>query len=160
MRVPIYREPDARDLPLPAYATAGASGMDLHAAVREDVAIPPGGRCVIPTGIRISVPDGFEAQVRGRSGLASRHGLGLVNAPGTIDSDYTGEIRVILVNWGDAPVTIQRGDRIAQLVFAPVVQAQWSDLGDSRLGPTSRGDGGFGHTGLRPPGEDERGSNA
>lgn len=150
MRVAILQEPHARDLPLPVYATAGASGLDLHAALAEDLRLMPGARAVIPIGIRIAVPSGWEAQVRPRSGLAVRHGLGLVNAPGTIDSDFTGEICVIVINWGEEAVTLRRGDRVAQLVFAPVTRVTWEPLNDSPLPETSRGAGGFGHTGLHP----------
>ena len=154
MRVAIFREPRARDLPLPRYATAGASGADLHAAVSEDLTLRPGERASVPTGIRIAVPSGFEAQVRPRSGLAARHGLGMPNAPGTIDADFTGEICVLLINWGDAPLTIRRGDRIAQIIFAPVVRAEWEDVGDDLLPETARGAGGFGHTGVGLPGKE------
>lgn len=148
MRVPILiqREPDAQDLPLPRYATDGAAGADLYAAVKEPVVLQPGQRCRISTGIRIALPAGYEAQVRPRSGLADRYGLSMVNAPGTIDSDYRGVIQVILVNLGQEPVTIYRGDRIAQLVIAPVVQAKWEET--SSLPPTSRAEGGFGSTGI------------
>ncbi len=155
MRVAIFREAHARDLPLPDYATVGASGMDLHAAVSSDLILRPGERARVPTGICVAIPDGFEAQIRPRSGLAAGLGLGMVNAPGTIDSDYTGEIAAILINWGDAPITIRRGDRIAQIVFAPVARVLWEDTGDTPLTDTPRGNGGFGHTGLRPAKETE-----
>jgi dUTP pyrophosphatase len=150
MRVTICQDPSAHDLPLPEYATAGASGLDLHAALVEDLQLEPGMRAVIPTGIRIAVPDGYEAQVRPRSGLAARHGIGMVNAPGTIDSDYTGELCVILMNWGEAAVTLRRGDRIAQIVFAPVTRIVWDPKPPESLPQTVRGSGGLGHTGLRP----------
>jgi len=146
MRISIKREPDARDLPLPAYATAGAAGMDLHAAVDEVVVLEPGHRSLISAGIRIAVPEGFEAQIRPRSGLAVRHGLGMVNSPGTIDSDYRGVVKVPLINFGQEPVTINRGDRIAQMVIAPVVRAEWDEVEDIDLLGTVRGEGGFGHT--------------
>lgn len=144
--VQIYQEPGAEDLPLPAYETDHAAGMDLRAAIFEPLELQPGARAMIPAGIRIALPPGFEAQVRPRSGLAARHGIGMVNAPGTIDADYRGEIRVILVNHGDAPFPIRRGDRIAQLVVAPVARVEW--IPAPELPPTSRGDGGFGHTGV------------
>ncbi len=145
LRVLITQEPDATDLPLPSYQTDGSAGVDLYAAVREPVTLQPGERALIPTGIRIALPPGYEAQVRPRSGLAARHGIGMVNAPGTIDSDYRGEVQVILVNLGQEPFTIRRGERIAQMVVAPVVRVEWERVDE--LPPTSRGDGGFGHTG-------------
>src|SRR5439155_4906048 len=138
--VPIERVPGAEDIPLPRYATDGASGMDLYAALREDVVIPPGHRILVPTGIRIAIPAGFEGQVRARSGLAWKHGLGMVNAPGTIDSDYRGEVQVILINWSDEEQIIRRGDRIAQLVIAPVVRVDLVE--EKHLDLTERGDGG------------------
>lgn len=134
------------DLPLPARATPHASGVDLRAAVDADVTLAPGERALIPTGIRIAVPPGFEAQVRARSGLAVRNGIALVNAPGTIDADYRGEIQVILVNLGQEPFAIRRGDRIAQLVIAPVVLCDFEPVGE--LPDTERGEGGFGSTGV------------
>jgi dUTP pyrophosphatase len=134
------------DLPLPERATPHASGVDLRAAVEADVSLSPGARALIPTGIRIAVPPGYEAQVRARSGLAVRNGIALVNAPGTIDADYRGEIQVILVNHGQEAFTIRRGDRIAQLVIVPVVLCEL-ELADE-LPETERGDGGFGSTGL------------
>ncbi len=146
MRIAIQRRPGAEDLPLPARATPGAAGFDLAAAVDGEVEIAPGARVLIPTGVSIAVPPGFEAQVRPRSGLALRHGIVLPNAPGTIDSDYRGELKVIMMNAGDAPFTVRRGDRIAQLVFAPVAQVEWDERG--ALDDTQRGDGGFGHTGV------------
>lgn len=145
VRVAILQEPDATDLPLPRYQTEGAAGVDLYAAVREPLTLPPGARACVPTGIRIALPPGYEAQVRPRSGLALRHGIGMVNAPGTIDSDYRGEVQVILINWGHEPFIIQRGDRIAQLVVAPVVRVVWEPVAE--LPPSVRGEGGFGHTG-------------
>ncbi|MBW7863194.1 MAG: dUTP diphosphatase [Candidatus Hydrogenedens sp.] len=144
--VGVSREPGTEDLPLPEYATEHASGMDLRAAVPGVVILPPGGRLLVPTGLRIAVPPGYEAQVRPRSGLALRHGVSMPNTPGTIDADYRGELAVILINHGDAPFTIRRGDRIAQLVVAPVARAEWR-LADS-LDETTRGGGGFGHTGV------------
>lgn len=134
------------DLPLPSYETAHAAGMDLRAAVAEPLLLAPGARALVPTGIVIALPEGTEAQVRPRSGLAFRHGISMVNTPGTIDADYRGEIRVILINHGQEPFTIQRGDRIAQLVIAPVLRAEWIEC--ETLDDTPRGTGGFGHTGV------------
>ena len=131
-------------LPLPAYATAGASGLDLCAD--DDLEIPPGGRALVPTGFAVAVPPGLEMQVRPRSGLAAKHGVTVANAPGTVDSDYRGEVKVILVNLGDRPFAIRRGDRIAQAVIAPVVRALPVEA-DS-LDDTDRGPGGFGSTGV------------
>jgi dUTP pyrophosphatase len=149
VQVAVLREPEAEGLPLPEYATAGAAGLDLCAAISADlpVTLPPGGRAIVTTGLRIALPAGYEGQVRPRSGLAARHGIGIVNAPGTIDSDYTGVVQVILINWGDTPYTLRRGDRIAQLVVAPVTRVQPVEVGV--LEPTQRGNGGFGSTGLR-----------
>jgi dUTP pyrophosphatase len=143
--VAITRDAHAEGLPLPSPTTEGSAGVDLRAAISEPILIRPGERLVVPTGLRIAVPLGFEAQIRPRSGLALRHGISIPNAPGTIDSDYRGEIRVILVNLGDVPFEIRRGDRIAQLVVAPVVQAEWVEV--ETLDETERGSGGFGHTG-------------
>jgi len=145
--VPVDVLPHAADLALPAYATAGAAGLDLVAAVTDPVTIAPGARALVPTGLRIAVPEGFEAQVRPRSGFAWKQGLIVPNSPGTIDADYRGEIAVILMNLGSAPVEIARGTRIAQLVFAPVARATW--VPTTPLPATSRGEGGFGHTGTR-----------
>ena len=139
----------ARGLPLPAYATEGAAGMDLLAAVTAPLDIAPGERVLVPTGLRVAVPAGFEAQVRPRSGLALKHGLGVPNSPGTIDADYRGEVSVILWNFGRDPVRVERGMRIAQLVFAPVARARW--VPSASLPATARGEGGFGHTGLAIP---------
>jgi dUTP pyrophosphatase len=146
--IAIQREPEAADLPLPSYSTEGSAGMDLYAALdaREARTLAPGSRALISTGLRIALPQGFEAQVRPRSGLALLHGIAMVNSPGTIDSDYRGVIQVLLINLGDEDVTLQRGDRIAQLVIAPVVRAEWEPT-DS-LDDTGRGVGGFGSTGL------------
>ena len=146
IRVKLVREPDCDDLALPEYATAHAAGVDLRAAVTAEVVLSPGQRLLVPTGLRIALPDGYEAQVRPRSGLAIRHGIGMVNAPGTIDADYRGEIMVVLINWGHEPFPIRRGDRIAQLVVAPVTRVEWEEA--PALPPTERGDGGFGHTGV------------
>lgn len=143
--VRITREPGCEDLPLPAYATDHAAGMDLRAAVREPLILAPGGRAAVPTGLRIALPPYVEAQIRPRSGLALNHGVTLPNTPGTIDPDYRGEIKVILINLGTEPFTIHRGDRIAQMVFASFTHAGL-ELADT-LDPTPRGEGGFGHTG-------------
>ena len=143
--VRITRLRGARDLPLPSRATPGSAGFDLPAAVEGELTIAPNERVLVPTGLAIAVPEGHEAQVRPRSGLALRHGILLPNAPGTIDSDYRGEIQVIVLNTGTEPFTIRRGDRIAQLVIAPVTQAEWCEVED--LDETVRGAGGFGHTG-------------
>ena len=145
--IPITRLPHAQDLPLPAYETAGAAGMDLRAAVPEDapLVLKPGARTMAPTGLAFAVPPGFEAQVRPRSGLAAKAGITCLNTPGTIDSDYRGEVKVILANLGDEDFVIRRGDRIAQLVIAPVAQAAWSEV--ASLDETARGAGGFGSTG-------------
>ncbi len=136
------------DLPLPSRRTRGAAGFDLAACVEKDVAIAPGERTGIPTGFAVAIPPGFEGQVRPRSGLALRHGVTLINAPGTIDSDYRGELHVVLWNAGDEPFRVSRGDRIGQLVIGPVADAEW-ELVDTlaELGETDRGSGGFGHTG-------------
>ncbi len=144
--IPIARMPGCEDLPLPAYETAHSAGMDLRAAGTDTVTLAPGERALVPTGIRIALPPGYEAQVRPRSGLAVRHGISMVNTPGTIDADYRGEIRVILINHGQEPFSVNRGDRIAQLVVAPVAHAVWEECGN--LPPTPRGEGGFGHTGV------------
>lgn len=137
----------AEGLPAPSYETAGAAGMDLCAAVPEDqpVLISPGGRALVPTGLALQFPVGFEAQIRPRSGLALRHGVTVLNAPGTIDADYRGEVKVLLVNFGSEPFAVARGARIAQLVVAPVVQAKVVTA--ETLDPTARGEGGFGSTG-------------
>lgn len=137
--------PHYEGLPLPQYMTEKASGLDLFAAVKDPIELAPGRRLLVPTGLQIAIPEGFEAQVRPRSGLALRDGIGLLNSPGTIDSDYRGEIQVILFNAGDAPFRVSRGTRIAQLVIAPVVKAHLI-LADN-LDTTRRGSGGFGHTG-------------
>ena len=147
--VDIVRLAHNPDLPLPAYETAGAAGMDLRAAVPEDEALVlrPGARTAVPTGLAFALPDGFEAQVRPRSGLALKSGVTVANAPGTIDQDYRGELKVLLVNLGEEDFVIRRGDRVAQLVIAPVVQAAWREVG--ALDATARGAGGFGSTGGR-----------
>jgi len=145
VEVAVVRLAHGADLSLPAYATADAAGMDLLAAVAEPVTIPPGGRTLIPTGLTIALPPGYELQVRPRSGLALRHGIVLPNSPGTIDADYRGEVQVIVMNAGDAPFTVERGMRIAQAVLAPVVRVAWREA--TTLDTTARGTGGFGSTG-------------
>ena len=140
-------DPEGEGLELPAYATVGASGMDLRAAVDGEIVIESGARALVPTGIRIAVPPGFEAQVRPRSGLALKHGVTIPNAPGTIDADYRGPLGIIMANLGEQPFVIRRGDRIAQLVIAPVARAELEVVDE--LPDTARGDGGFGHTGVR-----------
>jgi len=141
----VQRLPHAAGLELPAYATEGAAGFDLVAAVDGPVEIPAGGRALIPTGLRMALPGGHELQVRPRSGLALRHGITLANTPGTIDEDYRGEIGVILLNTGDMPFTVERGMRVAQAVLAPVTRARLVESAD--LDETARGEGGFGSTG-------------
>lgn len=145
IEVAIRRIAGSGSLPLPAYETAGAAGMDLRAA--EAATLKPGGRALIPTGFAIALPGGYEAQVRPRSGLAVKHGVTVLNAPGTIDCDYRGEIKVPLINLGDADFVIQRGDRIAQMVIAPVTRASWTEV--ETLDSTARGGGGFGSSGTR-----------
>lgn len=145
--IPVVQMAHAQGLPLPAYETALAAGMDLRAAVADDapVTLAPMARAMVPTGLSFAVPPGFEAQVRPRSGLAAKAGITCLNTPGTIDADYRGEVKVILINLGEHDFTIRRGDRIAQLVIAPVVQAGWSSV--DTLEETARGAGGFGSTG-------------
>lgn len=147
--VPVIRLPHGEDLPLPAYETAGASGLDLVAAIDAEatLTLAPGARALVPTGLAMALPPGFEAQIRPRSGLAVKHGITVLNSPGTIDADYRGEVKVILINHGDAPFEIHRGDRVAQMVIAPVVRARLVQTGN--LDATGRGDGGFGSTGTR-----------
>jgi len=145
IQIHVKRLPHAEGLPLPSYATEGAAGMDLLAAIDEPVIIAPGGRELIPTGLTIALPPGHEWQIRPRSGLALRHGIMLPNTPGTIDEDYRGEVQVILINLGHEPFVVTRGMRIAQAVLAPVVRAVWVEV-DSLAG-TSRAAGGFGSTG-------------
>lgn len=142
----LQRLEHAGDLELPRYATAGSSGMDLRAAVTESVAIDSGEGAVIPTGLKMEIPLGYEGQVRTRSGLAASHGLIVLNSPGTVDADYRGEVKVILMNFGDETVTIERGDRIAQLVIVPVTRVVIAETDE--VGETTRGAGGFGSTGV------------
>ncbi len=151
VRIDIARLPAAEGLPLPSRATAGSAGYDLCAAVQQDVVLAPGDRVLVPTGYRFAIPPGYEGQIRPRSGLALSHGILVPNAPGTIDSDYRGELRVILLNAGEKSYSIRRGDRIAQLVIAPITSAEFCEC--DQLEPTDRGERGFGHSGL-----DARGS--
>jgi dUTP pyrophosphatase len=141
----IRRLPHGAGLDLPSYATAGAAGMDILAAVKSPVRIPMLGRVLIPTGFAIALPPGFELQIRPRSGLALKHGITLPNTPGTIDEDYRGEVQIIMLNAGDEPFTVTRGMRIAQAVLTPVYRATWNEV--ETLGNTARGTGGFGSTG-------------
>lgn len=145
--VQVAREPHCDDIPLPEYQTQHASGMDLRAAVREPLVLAPGDIALVPTGLRIALPPGYEAQIRPRSGLALRYGLTLPNSPATIDADYRGPLNVILMNAGRRTCTIHRADRIAQMVVAPVAHARWVEI--EQLDDTARGHGGFGHTGVR-----------
>ena len=147
MKVRFQRCSTNPDLPLPRRMTEGSSGLDLRACVDGEPVIPPGGRLLVPTGFRVAIPVGFEGQVRPRSGLAVRAGITLLNTPGTVDADYRGELGVLLINLGSEPCTLRRGDRIAQLVIAPVESVEAVESDD--LPPTARGEGGFGHTGAR-----------
>jgi dUTP pyrophosphatase len=144
--VSVQRLPHGADLPLPSYATTQSAGLDLMAAVSGEVSLAPGARQLIPTGLAIALPAGFEAQVRPRSGLALKHGITVLNSPGTIDADYRGEVQVLLINHGAQPFIIRRGDRIAQMVVAPVTQIAWNIV--ERLDETERGSGGYGSTGI------------
>ena len=149
VEVRFLRLPGTEDLPLPAYQTEGSSGLDVCAANETDVILEPGAFAMIPTGLKASVPPGYEIQVRPRSGLAAKHGIGVVNGPGTVDSDYRGEIRVILINFGKEPFAVTRGMRIAQFVVQAVERAKVSlCASEEDLGKTGRGEGGFGHTGI------------
>ena len=144
--VRVMRLQGNRDMPLPSYETVGASGLDLRAAVDGELTLHPGEIRLVPTGLAISLPAGYEAQIRPRSGLALKQGVGMVNSPGTIDSDYRGEIGLILINWGKTPFVIKRGDRIAQMVVTRVSRAEVLEV--DRLETTARGEGGFGHSGV------------
>lgn len=137
----------AEDLPLPSYESEFAAGMDIRAALNESVELKPGSRTLIPTGLKMALPKGYEAQIRPRSGLAYRDGITMLNTPGTIDADYRGEVKVLAVNLGDEPFVINHGDRVAQMVIAPVTQAEVKEVED--LSETERGDGGFGSTGVK-----------
>lgn len=145
VKVAVLRLPSGEDLPLPAYATADSAGMDLVAAVDADLTLKPGSRTVVPTGLAIALPGGYEAQIRPRSGLALKDGITVLNSPGTIDADYRGEVGVILANLGDQPYVVRRGSRIAQLVVAPVARLTWNEVVE--LPSSDRGSGGFGSTG-------------
>lgn len=150
MKIPVHVLPHGEGLDLPAYATAHAAGMDLRAATPEGETwtLEPGQRRLVPTGLTMAIPEGCEGQVRPRSGLALKHGITVLNAPGTIDADYRGEVAVLLINHGEAPFDLKRGERIAQLIFAPVSQAAWETVQDlDSLGATGRGEGGYGSTG-------------
>lgn len=144
VRIPVTRI-SGHDLPLPDYQTDGSAGMDLSASIDEDVAIPHGEWRLLPTGLTMAIPAGYEGQVRPRSGLALRHGVTVLNAPGTIDSDYRGEVKVALINHGKEPFVVRRGERIAQLVICPVARASWAPA--PSLDETARGTGGYGSTG-------------
>ncbi len=146
VELPVEVMEHAEGLPLPAYMTAGAAGMDLVAAVSGEAILEPGAVQLIPTGLKVAVPAGFELQIRPRSGLAARSGIGLLNSPGTVDADYRGEIKVIMINLGTAPFTVRRGDRIAQMVLCPIPRVRL--VRASSLQETARGEGGFGHTGI------------
>ncbi|HEY5048697.1 MAG TPA: dUTP diphosphatase [Rhizomicrobium sp.] len=149
MKIPVLRLPHARELPLPHYATEGSAGLDLLAAIDADIEIAPHGRIGVSCGIAIALPAGFEAQVRPRSGLALNHGIALLNAPGTIDSDYRGEVKVILINLGAESFRVRRGMKIAQLVVARFERAELVEA--TELPPSARGEGGFGSTGISHP---------
>jgi dUTP pyrophosphatase len=138
--------PEITDLPLPTYATDGSAGMDLFASVETEMTLQPSETVLVPTGYSIQLPEGFEAQVRPRSGLAIKHQIGILNSPGTIDSDYRGEIKVILSNFGKLPFVVRRGDRIAQMIIQRYARVEWEEV--KTLNETVRGDGGFGHTGV------------
>jgi dUTP pyrophosphatase len=147
IKVEIKRLSSHHDIPLPSYVSKGSSGCDLRASVDSPITLNPGEIQLVPTGLAISVPSGYEAQIRPRSGIALKHGVGMVNSPGTIDEDYRGEIGIILINWGKKPFVINRGDRIAQMVIARVFHAEIREVAE--LDETERGAGGFGHSGIR-----------
>ena len=144
--VKIRQDETCRDIPLPRYMSDSASGLDLRAAVKDEIVLASGKRVLVPTGLFIEVPPGYEAEIRPRSGLAVKHGLSIVNAPGTIDADYRGEVGIILINFGDEPFIIRRGERIAQMVIKEIVRAEL--LEEDQLSKTGRNSGGFGHTGI------------
>lgn len=146
VRIPIKRLRKDRPVSLPRYMTDHSAGMDLFASLDEEVVLQPGQRRLIPTGIAVAIPAGFEGQIRPRSGLALQNGIALVNAPGTIDADYRGEISVLLINFGERPFRVRDGDRIAQMVISPVLRAEWEET--EELPATERDSGGFGHTGV------------
>lgn len=147
MKVLIQYTQEGEDLSLPSYATAGSAGMDLLAAIKGEITLKPGERALLPVGFCIALPQDYEAQIRPRSGLALEYGLTLLNSPGTIDSDYRGQVKVILLNLGKKPFTIKRGDRIAQMIISRVERVEWVEI--SQLPPSSRSSGGFGHSGER-----------
>lgn len=146
IKVRVRRLPHGRDLPLPQPSSPGSVGLDLRAAVEGEVVLTPGDRILVPTGLVVEIPPGWEGQIRPRSGLALRHGVTLANSPGTVDSDYRGEVGVVLIHLGKDPFPIRRGDRIAQLVLAPVAEVEWDEV--ERLDESLRGSGGFGSTGM------------
>ena len=146
VKIRVKRVRKDASLPLPQYMTHGSSGMDLYAFVEHEIMLDPGERKLIPTGISVAIPEGFEGQIRPRSGLAIHHGIGVVNGPGTIDADYRGELCVVLINFGKAPFAVRHGDRIAQMVISPVLRAILEEV--DALPPTGRQEGGFGHTGV------------
>lgn len=148
MHIDIVRLPHADGLPLPSAATSGSAGMDVHAAIDEPIRLAPGSVTMVPTGLQMSIPLGFECQVRSRSGLAAKHGVFALNSPGTIDSDFRGEVHVILANFSSSDYVIERGSRIAQLVVARYERIEWNEVDD--LDVTHRGEGGFGSTGVHP----------
>jgi len=143
--------PEQQDIPLPRYATEGSAGMDICAAVEKDLTISPGETVLVPTGFIIELPQGHEAQIRPRSGLAIKQNIGILNSPGTIDSDYRGEVKIILTNFGKSQYVVRRGDRIAQMIVAKYERVQWKE--SSSLAESARGEGGFGHTGITSKGE-------
>lgn len=147
MKIQFKKLPHAEDLPLPSYESEFAAGIDIRAALKEPLTLKPGERKLVPSGLKMAMPQGYEAQIRPRSGLAYRNGITMLNTPGTIDADYRGELKMLAVNLGDEPFTINHGDRIAQMVIAPVIQAEVSEVKD--LSKTERGDGGFGSTGVK-----------
>ena len=144
--VKVRQDETCRDIPLPRYMSDSASGLDLRAAVKDEIVLASGKRVLVPTGLFIEVPPGYEAEIRPRSGLAVKYGLSIVNAPGTIDADYRGEVGIILINLGDEPFIIRRGERIAQMVIKEIVRAEL--LEEGQLSETGRNSGGFGHTGI------------
>lgn len=146
IKVAILKRPGSEDIPLPRYMTEHAAGMDIFAAVEAEETILPGERKMIPTGLVVEVPVGYEAEIRPRSGLAFKYGISLVNSPGTIDADYRGEIGILLINHGEAPFVVKRGDRVAQMVIHRVCRVNWAEA--EELGTTARNDGGFGHTNI------------
>lgn len=156
LQVRILRiEPDKMDIPLPHYATEGSAGMDIYAAVEKEIIIQSNETALIPTGLIIELPQGYEAQVRPRSGLAIKHNIGILNSPGTIDSDYRGEVKIILTNFGKNPYIVHRGDRIAQMIIAKYERVQWKE--SNSLAVSLRGEGGFGHTGITIKGDIKNG---